>query len=176
MTFTSPCLIIWCSLSNSLYQKHIFISCYFDMNQRRHFSLPSYSCLYLSLWSNCDSKDMPLNFHDQIWPHISFPASHFYPPPQPPTSLVLLLACPASSGIFRGSFCSLRHRLHCPLTTACVLSSCSWSRRPSAGTDFRGSRLYTASQPGLQKEKPKGDISMYMCVCSSNSTVLGLIK
>lgn len=99
MTFTSPCLIIWCSWSNSLYQKTYFhILCYFDMNQPRHFSLPSYSCLYFSLWSNCDSKDMPLNFHDQIWPHISFPASHFYPPPQ-----ATYLAGPAVSlsSIFR---------------------------------------------------------------------------
>lgn len=77
---------------------YFHVLCYFDMIQPCHFSLSSYSCLHFILWSNCDSKDMPLNFHDQIWPHIFFPASHFHPPPQPPTLLVLLLACPASSG------------------------------------------------------------------------------
>lgn len=134
------------------------------MIQPRNFSSLSYSCIHFLLWSNCESKDMPLtkllwsNMTSTVLPCFLFlSTSSITYLVGPPVGLSSILRCSsfcASEGL---TSLSSDYRIFAQLM---LLEQ----RRPSAGTDFRGPRQSTASQPGLQKENMKEDLSMCVFV------------
>lgn len=101
MPLTSPCWTTWHSLSNSFYQRILFLS---------YFAL---TCFNLDIFPYCltaihtffsEAAVIPeiclwLSFPCHVWSHPTFPASCFYPPPQSPALLALLSSCPASPGV-----------------------------------------------------------------------------
>lgn len=115
------------------------------------------------LYSNCESKTMPLT---------EFSQSSMIP------FLLLCLLFRSTSSVtsFVGSavswpsisrcstFCSSRDCLHYSLTTACLLSSCSVEQgRPKCCNRYQAAYYFTARQ--IKKE------TKYMHVCSNNSRV-----
>lgn len=101
MPLTSPCWTTWHSLSNSFYQRILFLS---------YFAL---TCFNLDIFPYCltaihtffsEAVVIPeiclwLSFPCHVWSHPTFPASCFYPPPQSPALLALLSSCPVSPGV-----------------------------------------------------------------------------
>lgn len=128
------------------------------------FSSLSYSCIHFLLWSNCVSKDMPLTKLSQsnmTWTvlpcFLCLSTSSITYPVGPPVGLSSILRCSSFCSSEELTSLSSDYRIFAELM---LLEP----RRPSAGTDVRGSRQSTASQPGLQKEKLKEDLSMCMFV------------
>lgn len=157
MPLTSPCWTTWHSISNSFYQRILFLS---------YFAL---TCFNLDIFPYClttihtffsEAVVIPeiclwLSFPCHVWSHPTFPASCFYPPPQShlpcwpccrlvqhPQVLQLLLLRGSLHYSWRIKHIYSAHRL--------------WDWETRGWYSLRASRQCTASQPGLQ-EKLKGD-------------------